>query len=516
MTIRNLFKTITLAATLAAATVMAQTPYDEGQKALREQNWTQAEEHFQQAIKTDKEHADAAMYWRAHALYKAGRRNEAERQIRSLARKHPESRWMKEAQLLQIEYQDGIGPVGSGAPDESGLDEELRLFALAQLMQRDPERALPLVLELANQASSDNTRMDALFVLGMSDDPAAQSAIADFARDSSKPELQMHAVQILGAASTESSLELLSGLYTESASDELKTTVIHAYAGTDQPGILLDLLKTEKNPALQREMIHTLGAMDATSELQALYPTLSDQGTRIAAIEAISMSGESDLLRQLLSTETDPELRRAIIFGIAMEDRPDTVEVLEAAYRDASGIEEKSAILEALVMVENADELALKIIRDEKEPELQRQAIHVLGMMDANEQLGSLYNSLDDPETRMAVLQALAIADDTERLIEILKTEKDENLRSAAIQSLAISDSEAAAAYLINLYPQASRGEKSAVIQAMMIMENAEGLLNLLKQETDPQLKREMLQMLSVMESETSDDYLFELLEKNG
>jgi len=49
-----------------------------------------------------------------------------------------------------------------------------------------------------------------------------------------------------------------------------------------------------------------------------------------------------------------------------------------------------------------------------------------------------------------------------------------------------------------------------------LIMDNTEGLISLLKQESDPDLKREMLQMLSIMDSEKSDEYLFELLEKNG
>jgi hypothetical protein len=47
-------------------------------------------------------------------------------------------------------------------------------------------------------------------------------------------------------------------------------------------------------------------------------------------------------------------------------------------------------------------------------------------------------------------------------------------------------------------------------------MEDTDGLLNLLNQERDPELKREMLQMLTIMDSEESDQYLFEMLEKNG
>ena len=48
MLINQLLRQTILASTLLAASVMAQTPYDEGQKALREQSWTAAAEQFKQ------------------------------------------------------------------------------------------------------------------------------------------------------------------------------------------------------------------------------------------------------------------------------------------------------------------------------------------------------------------------------------------------------------------------------------------------------------------------------------
>ena len=41
-------------------------------------------------------------------------------------------------------------------------------------------------------------------------------------------------------------------------------------------------------------------------------------------------------------------------------------------------------------------------------------------------------------------------------------------------------------------------------------------LIELMKTETDPELKREMLQMLTSMDSEESNQYLLEMLEKKG
>ena len=399
MLMNKILKSTILASVLIAATVLAQTPYDEGQKALREQNWTEAADQFKKAIKADKEQADASMYWRSHALYKAGRKTEAKRQIRSLERKYPDSRWVKEARVLQIEH-DGSEPVLSGATDGSGLDEDLRLFALAQLMDRDPERALPLVLDMMNSTDSESVRSDTLFMLGMSDDPRAQQLIAQIARDSKNPDLQVNAIHMLGISSNQTSMDLLSDLYNESTSFEVKQAVIHSYIIGDESEALVDhlvdMLKTEKNPELQTEIIHALGVMDATEAMAALY------------------------------------------------------------------------------------------------------------------------TSIEGTELRRAVLESMMIADDTDGLIKVLQSEKDAELRASAMEMLAVGGDKAGAEYLIRLYPNGSHEEKLAVIESMMIMDNVQGLISLMKNETDPELKREMLQMLTIMDSEESDEYLFELLEKKG
>jgi len=390
MLINRILKTTILASVLIAATVLAQTPYDEGQKALREQNWIVAADQFKQAIKADKDKADASMYWRAHALYKAGRKGEAEGQIRSLERKYPDSRWVKEAQVLQIEH-------NGSATNNSLEDEELRMFALAQLMDRDPERALPLVLKLMESSDSESVRSDTLFMLGMSDDPRAQQHIAQIARDSNNLDLQVDAIHMLGISSSEPSAELLAELYKESNSVEVKQAVIEAYIIGEESdamtGMLVDMLKTENNPELQTSIIHALGVMDATGEIAALY--------------------------------TD----------------------------------------------------------------------------------------LQSTELRKAVLESMMIADDTDGLITVLQSETDPELRAAAMEMLAVNGDKASAEYLTGLYPDASQKEKLAIIESMMIMDNARGLIALMKDETDPDLKRAILQMLVVMDSEESDEYLFKMLE---
>ena len=450
---RNLTKTA-LAALLVATAAMAQTPYDEGQKALREQNWMEAAEQFQKAAKDEESQADAAMYWRAYALYKANRKKDAERELRRLERKYPESDWVREGQALRIGHGDSPEAVHSAATGDSGLDEELRLYALAQLMERDPERALPLLLDLAHNAESEEVRRDALFVLGVSESPAARQALAEIARNSDDPTAQIDA-------------------------------------------------------------IHMLGTMDATAELEALYPKLENREARVAVIESFSIAGDNTKLKEILATETDFELRKAAIYGIAMEDSGDAAAFLESIYATASP-EEKAVILEALTILEDGSGLALTILRSESDPDLQRRAIQVLGVAEATDELAGLYATLESRESRIAVLEAMSISEDSEGLYRVLREEQDPELRATAIQLLGISGGSKTRDYLVGLYPDASRDEKSAVITSLMIMEDSEGLIGLMKKEQDPELRREMLQMLTIMDTELSDEALFELLEEKG
>jgi HEAT repeat protein len=458
MHIQSPLKALALATIFTAAAALAQTPYEEGQEALREQRWMDAAEQFEAAIEQGGEQADAAMYWRAHALYRASRGNEAERQISALERGYPDSQWVKEARILQIEHQDSADAIAREAADGSGLDDELRLFALAQLMERNPERALPLVLEMVHNTDSERVRRDALFVLGMSEDPAARAALADIVRNSGDTETRVQAIHILGAAGGESTLDLLWSLYDDASDIEVKSAVAHA----------------------------------------------------------LTVAGDTEKLKQILVRETDPELREIALFGIATQDDPESAALMASMYEQAASAEEKGRILQALSVMGDSTELAMKILREESDPELQVQAIQVLGIMGATGELSGLYRELDSREARSAVLESMAIAGDTDGLLAILASEEDAQLRAAAIQSLAISGDGKAGAQLASLYENAGPEEKRAVIQAMMIMDDSEQLLALLKQEDDPEMQREILQMLTLMDSEAADEYLFELLEKEG
>lgn len=496
----------TLIALVLSAAALAQTPYDEGQKALREQRWMAAANHFEEAV--DGEQGAAAMYWRAHALYKAGHRGEAARQIRDLEKRHPDSTWVQEAKALQIEH--------DGSINDAIEEDELRLFALSSLMHRDQQRAVPLVLELMRNTASESVRRDALFLLGVTGNDEANAAIAEMARSSEDPDLQAEAIYLLGGAATESSLALLRELYQDADNVTAREAVIHAHVAAGHSEALVEFLRTETDPSLQRDLIHALGMTGATQELDAIYPTLKTRETRVAALEAMAISGDSRMLRRVLETETDPKLRRTAIEGIAMTGGEGAADFLASAYDQAASREEKIAVLESLAILGGGEAVALEVIRTESDTGLQRRAIEMLGMIGATDQLRPLYRDLQDRSVRKTVLESMMIAGDVEGVQQVLDSEQDSELRVAAIHSLAIMNSDAAASYLIDAYAGAPMAERKAVAESMMIMHNVQGLITLLEQEEDVALRRELLQTLSMMDDEEATEYLFQLLESEG
>ena len=283
---------------------------------------------------------------------------------------------------------------------------------------------MPLVLDMLKNTDSENVRNDSLFMLGMSDDPGPRRPLPGLHVTAKTRTYRPMPFICWVSLDTQPSIDLLAELYRESDSIEVKQAVIHAYMIGDESdelvGILGELLKTEKSPELQKDIIRTLGLMDATDALREIYPTLKDDESKAAVLEAYFLAGDTRTLRQVLETETNPALRKTAIQGIAMEDDEGAVELLESVYDKATSIEEKKAILESLVMMDDAQDLALKIVRTETNTELRREAIHMLGVMEATEEMGALYANIDQMELRKVILESMMIADDIDGLQKVL------------------------------------------------------------------------------------------------
>jgi outer membrane protein assembly factor BamD (BamD/ComL family) len=93
--------------------------YQKGLSALDAHEWDDAIAAFGESVAHRKASAPAALYWKAYAQSKAGRRAEALQSIAELRRSYKDSRWLNDAGALEVEMRaQGGAPVNPGAESD--------------------------------------------------------------------------------------------------------------------------------------------------------------------------------------------------------------------------------------------------------------------------------------------------------------------------------------------------------------------------------------------------------------
>jgi tetratricopeptide (TPR) repeat protein len=245
--------------------------YEQGQRALDRSQWDQALSDFSQVASRGGPRADGALYWKAYTLNKLGRRDEAIAAIADLRKSYAKSRWLDDANALELQVKQDAGQ--NVSPD-SQPDEELKLMALNALVNSDPDRALPLVENLLKGSQSPRLKERALFVLAQTGSQRAQQVLEQVARGNGNPDLQLKAIQYLGTSRQQSAAPLLAEVYSSATDNSTKRAVINALTAQDRSGkTLVDLARKERDPELRREIVSRLSGMkskEATDYLMEL------------------------------------------------------------------------------------------------------------------------------------------------------------------------------------------------------------------------------------------------------
>jgi HEAT repeat protein len=365
--------------------------YDRGTEALDEGAWDQAVSAFGQVAQMKGRRADGALYWTAYARNKQGQRAEALAAIDELRRSYPQSRWVKEADALALEVRQGAGQ--APRPESVG-DEDLKLMALNGLLNSDPEQAIPLLEKFLHGQQSRKLQDRALFVLCQSGSPRAREIVFGIARGQGQPDLQRKAIRYLGMFGGEESRKALGDIFAGTTDASVKKAVLQAYLVSGDKERVLEAARGEKDPAVRRDAIRTLGAMGAQAELWAMYQAESSAEGKKAALQALAVSGANDRLLELAKTEKDPELRRTAIRTLGAFGGSSMGPALVEMYRSETDREVREALLSALFVQGNAKAL-IDIARAEKDPELKKRAVSHLAAMDSKEATAYLLEILD-------------------------------------------------------------------------------------------------------------------------
>jgi HEAT repeat protein len=353
--------------------------YQKGLSALDAHEWDEAIAAFNDSAAQKKSSAPAALYWKAYAQNKAGHRREALESIGELRRAYRSSRWLNDAQALEVEVRAQNGsPVNPGAES----DEELKLIALNGLMQADPDQAVPILEKLLAGNNSDKVKERALFVLTQSGSPKAGKMLGDMARGTANPHLQLKAIRYMGMMGSAESRKELAAVYAASNNPDVKRAILKSFMISGSRSLLFEAAKTEQNPELRHEAIRQLALTGGHDELWQLYASETSQENKRAILKAMFLTGNSEKLAELTRTEKDPALRSEAIKSLGlMGGRADE---LVGIFKSDTNAEVRQAVLQALFLQGNGKAL-VDLARNEKDPKMKQEIVSKMSLLHSKE-----------------------------------------------------------------------------------------------------------------------------------
>lgn len=233
------------------------------------------------------------------------------------------------------------------------------------------------------------------------------------------------------------------------------------------------------------------------------------------ALFVLAQSGSpkaNEMIAQIARGQSQPELQRKAIQQLGIRgDR----ELLGQIYASSTSPEAKKEVLRSLGICGGSQQL-FEAARNEKDPDLKREAIRGLAVAGARDQLRQLYASAADPDTKKELIRATVITGDTQALMNIVQTERDPELKREAVRTLGVNGGKDVSSALVNIYNGDKNPEiRRAAAQALFIHGDAHSLVTLARTETDPELRKYLVQQLSLMgNNKEAADFLMQLLEK--
>lgn len=356
--------------------------YEAGKRALDSYRWDEALEDFNQVSSRGGPRAEAAWYWKAYALNKLGRRDEATAAIAELRKSFPASHWLDDAKVLELEVQQAAGkPV---SPDQQA-NEELKLIAINSIMQSDPDRAIPLLENLLKTSTSPKLKERAVYVLAQSGSPRARQVLEQIARGSGNPDLQVKAIEYMRQMRRQNEINpnLLSEIYAASNDLPVKRAILDTYYQNREFDHLLQAARNEKNHDLYLRAIEHLGNNTGQPELWQLYQAETTPEGKVQILQVMYNNGNVDKLSEVVRTEKDPKVRETAI-EVLSRQKANTADTLVAVYGTEQDEKIKRAIVDSLFNQRNAKAI-VELARAEKDPKMKLRIVDRLGNMKSKE-----------------------------------------------------------------------------------------------------------------------------------
>ena len=218
---------------------------------------------------------------------------------------------------------------------------------------------------------------------------------------------------------------------------------------------------------------------------------------------------EAQTLLVETANQSDGELRTKAIQMIGIGGNPAALSSLRSIYSTGS-IDVKEAVLEALMIANDVDAVMEIALAAEAEEEFEA-AVEMLAVMDATAELRSLRNH---PGMSAGLVEAFIISDDAEMLLELAMDSTNKEQQLEAIEALGIVNEDGAGPTLVGIYTGSDDEEiRGAALDGMMIADYDTGILELYRASQDAGEKSELLEYLTIMDSDALWDVIDAALE---
>ncbi len=323
-----------VAPSAAAAPVPDSKRLAQAKDYVADEQWLKAVAELRAAVDDPKEpNRDEALFWLAHSQHQAGDQPGALDTIARLERTFPKSPWVRPARSLRIEIaqqlnrddvlwhfafapappipavQPAVAPTPTPAPTPPAArpprpapapapptpvppppgawwvpesyvpDIDVRIQALGSLIQSSPDQVIPMLKAIALDSSNTAEGRRAVLVLAQSDNPQAEVTVFELARRAAEP-VRLAAIREMGRLDS-------SNAHTE----------------------LLQIARTEADPAIRDTAIVTLGRAGARQQLRTLYGQMDSLSARLAVLTALFNTHDEDELIRIATTDKSPDLR---------------------------------------------------------------------------------------------------------------------------------------------------------------------------------------------------------------
>ena len=133
-------------------------------------------------------------------------------------------------------------------------------------------------------------------------------------------------------------------------------------------------------------------------------------------------------------------------------------------------------------------------------------------MSGGQDELWQLYRGSSN-EDKKTILESMFMGGNSAKLAEVAQTEKDPTLKITAIKSLGLMGNTGRGDLLVSIYQSDQNPDvRHAVLNSLFLQQNGKALVELARNEKNPQAREEIVKKMALVHSREVTDYMMEIL----